>query len=110
MSVINAYRAMWIFVMFDLPTHNEKARKDYTRFRKGLLKDGFDMMQYSVYTRHCASRENADVHCNRIKAILPPDGMVSIILITDKQFGDIKNYWGKKRKKEPPQPKQLEMF
>ncbi|MFQ5443847.1 MAG: CRISPR-associated endonuclease Cas2 [Nitrospinales bacterium] len=101
---------MWIMVLFDLPTDSEIARKAYTRFRKGLLKDGFNMMQYSVYTRHCASRENAEAHTQRVRAMLPPQGVVSIITITDKQFGEIKNFWGKKRKKNPPQPKQLEMF
>ena len=68
------------------------------------------MMQYSVYTRHCASRENAEVHIKRVKSTLPAEGMISIINVTDKQFGDIQNFWGKKRKKTPPQPKQLEMF
>jgi len=44
------------------------------------------MMQYSVYIRHCASSENANVHFERIKSALPPDGEVRIIQITDKQF------------------------
>jgi len=110
MTALNKYRTMWIMVLFDLPTDDEKAKKAYTRFRKGLLKDGFTMMQYSVYSRHCASKENASVHINRIKSMLPDAGLVSIISITDKQFGDIKNFWGKKRKKPDPAPKQLEMF
>ncbi len=86
-------------VLFDLPTGDIKARKAYTRFRKGLLRNGFDMMQYSVYIRHCASGENAEVHAQRIKSMLPEKRMVSIITITDKQFGDIKNFWGRRRKK-----------
>lgn len=48
---------MWVIVMFDLPTDTPKARKAYARFRTDLLKDGFTMMQYSVYIRHCASIE-----------------------------------------------------
>lgn len=110
MTVFSKYRAMWIMVLFDLSTEDVKARKAYTRFRKGLLKNGFDMMQYSVYIRHCASGENAEVHAQRIKSMLPEKGIVSIITITDKQFGDIKNFWGRKRKKAPPPPLQLEMF
>ena len=53
---------MWIMVMFDLPVDTKQARRQYTLFRKGLLKDGFTRMQFSVYVRHCASEENADVH------------------------------------------------
>lgn len=49
------WRTMWVIAMFDLPTDTPKARKAYARFRKDLLSDGFTMMQYSVYIRHCAS-------------------------------------------------------
>ena len=96
--------------MFDLPTDTKKARKDYTYFRKNLLKDGFNMLQYSVYVRHCSSEENADVHYKRIKSFLPPDGEVRLITITDKQFSRMEAYWGKMRKPTPPRPKQLELF
>lgn len=110
MNAINKYRAMWLLVMFDLPTETDQDKKAYVLFRKGIMKDGFSMMQYSVYRRHCASRENAEVHVKRVKSMLPPKGLVSIIGITDRQFGDIKHFWGKKRKKSEPQPQQLEMF
>ena len=72
--------------MFDLPTATEKARKDYTHFRKSLLKDGFTMLQYSVYVRHCASEENADVHYQRVKGFLPPDGEVRLFKIKYKKY------------------------
>lgn len=101
---------MWLIVFFDLPTETDKARRAYTLFRKRIMKDGFTMMQFSVYTRHCASRENAEVHRKRVQNSLPDDGLVSILSITDKQFGEIKNFWGKKREKAPPQPSQLELF
>ena len=107
---LNAYKIMWLFVFFDLPTNTKKERHDASVFRKRLLKDGFTMMQYSVYIRHSASRENTETHIQRVKSMLPGKGMVSIITITDKQFGDVKHFWGKKRKKPPPEPKQLEMF
>lgn len=108
--ILSGYRAMWIFAMFDLPTETAKARRDYTHFRKNLLKDGFSMLQYSVYVRHCASEENVEVHYNRITGVLPPDGEVRLITITDKQFGRMESFWGKMRKPVPPQPRQLELF
>ncbi len=107
---LSGYRAMWIFAMFDLPTDTKKARKDYTDFRKNLLKDGFKMLQYSVYVRHCSSEENADVHYKRIKSFLPPDGEVRILSITDKQFGKMAAFWGKMRKPPDKKPKQLQFF
>ena len=74
------------------------------------MKDGFSMMQYSVYLRHCASRENAEIHVKRIQSFLPPSGQVSILRITDKQFELIETFIGKKSVPPPLQPHQLEMF
>jgi len=108
--IISGYRAVWIFAMFDLPTDTRKARKDYTYFRKNLLKDGFSMLQYSVYVRHCASEENADVHYNRVRNFLPPDGEIRLVTITDKQFARMQTFWGKMRKTAPLPPQQLELF
>lgn len=103
-------QTMWIIVLFDLPTDTKAAKKDYTRFRKALLDDGFTMMQYSVYMRHSSSDENAHVHAMRVKAQLPDDGEVRIITITDKQFGKIEVFYGNKRKPIEPTPIQLQFF
>lgn len=101
---------MWLFVFFDLPTMTKTERRDAALFRKNLEKDGFRMMQYSVYTRHCASRERCEVHIRRVRKLLPPSGIVSILCVTDKQFGDIINYWGKIEQKKRKTPQQLEFF
>jgi CRISPR-associated protein Cas2 len=107
---LNAYKIMWLFVFFDLPTNTKKERKDAGVFRKRLLNGGFTMMQYSVYTRHCGSCESADVHTNRVDKIVPAKGQVSILRITDKQYGKILNFWGKATEPLPPKPSQLEFF
>ena len=104
------WRTMWVIAMFDLPTDTPAARRAYARFRKDLLEDGFTMMQYSIYTRHCASIENADVHVRRMGAVVPAEGEVRFLTITDKQFGRIRTYAGKKRQTPPPSPAQLEFF
>lgn len=107
---LNGYRIMWLFVFFDLPTDTKKDRRNAGLFRKNLIKDGFTMMQYSVYMRHCASSESADVHEKRVNSLLPPYGKVSILRITDKQFGNIMNFWGRDELPKEPQPTQLELF
>ncbi len=101
---------MWVIAMFDLPTDTPKARKAYTRFRKDLLNDGFTMMQYSVYIRHCASIENAKAHVARMGRCVPSAGEVRFLTITDKQFGRIEVYVGKNREEPAPPPAQLEFF
>ncbi|MCK9160758.1 MAG: CRISPR-associated endonuclease Cas2 [Bacteroidaceae bacterium] len=107
---INCYKIMWVFVFFDLPVTTQKERKTATSFRYKLLKDGFSMLQFSVYLRHCASKESADVHVKRVKSFIPDMGHVSILFITDKQYGDILNFCGKKDKILKGTPKQLELF
>lgn len=107
---LNSYHVMWLFVFFDLPTTTKVERKHAAQFRKALEKDGFTMMQYSVYIRHCPSKENREVHVGRVKNEVPEVGMVSIMAVTDKQFGEIINLWGKKQQKIQEIPLQLELF
>lgn len=101
---------MWVVAMFDLPVDTKAARRAYTKFRHGLLQDGFTMMQYSVYIRHCANEENATVHSGRVKLMLPDDGEVRVITITDFQFGKMQVFLGKRRKAPITAPAQVEMF
>lgn len=115
---LNAYHIMWLFVFFDLPVTTKKEIRAASLFRKKLEKDGFAMMQFSVYIRHCASKESLEVHVKRVKSIIPESGKVSILSITDKQYGDIYNFWGKPRsinkskikEKVISEPVQLELF
>ena len=101
---------MWLFVMFDLPTDTKMQRKVAAQFRTALIKDGFVMHQFSVYIRHCASNEATTVHVNRIKNMVPEEGLISILKVTDTQYGQIVNLLGKKREPPPRQPVQLEFF
>lgn len=106
----NEYRIMWIMVFFDLPTETKKDRKAHSLFRKRLIEDGFNMFQFSIYLRHCASRENADVHIKRVKTLLPEKGHVGILCVTDKQFGSMELFYCKKAKEISTPHQQLELF
>ncbi|MBR6262889.1 MAG: CRISPR-associated endonuclease Cas2 [Prevotella sp.] len=107
---LSEYRVMWILVFFDLPTETKKDKKAYVDFRKKLQKDGFTMFQFSIYIRHCASSENAEVHIKRVKSFLPEFGKVGLLTITDKQFGNIQLFHGKKTEKTRAPAVQLELF
>ena len=104
------YRIMWILVLFDLPTETKKEKKAYTDFRKSLIKGGFTMFQFSIYVRHCASMENAEVHMRRVRALLPKIGKVGILCITDKQFANIQLFYGQKTQTPNAAGQQLELF
>ena len=107
---LNAYRIMWLLVMFDLPVTTKRERKEAALFRKNLEKDGFAMHQFSVYMRYCASLESANVHIKRVKSFVPGVGHITVLSITDKQYSNIVNIWGKIEKKSKPAPIQLEFF
>ncbi|GAP72104.1 CRISPR-associated endoribonuclease Cas2 [Candidatus Symbiothrix dinenymphae] len=110
MERFSEYRIMWVMVFFDLPTETKKEKKAYSDFRKKLVNDGFTMFQFSIYLRHCASHENADVHIKRVKNILPEQGHVGILCVTDKQFGSMELFYGKKEKEVSTPYQQLELF
>ena len=101
---------MWMVVMFDLPTETKDDRRKYAQFRNFLLRDGFSMLQFSVYGRHCPSNENAEVHENRVMMWLPPKGNVRIIKVTEKQFARMKTFYGKAPRKTEEPPLQLSFF
>ncbi|MBI5696397.1 MAG: CRISPR-associated endonuclease Cas2 [Nitrospirae bacterium] len=101
---------MWLFAMFDLPVDDKDARREYTRFRKQLLKEGFVQMQYSVYARYCGSEERSEAMRRRLRAALPPDGHVRLVAITDHQFGKMEVYYGKKRISAEEPPEQMLLF
>jgi CRISPR-associated protein Cas2 len=110
MERFSEYRIMWVMVFFDLPTETKKERKAASDFRTKLGKDGFTMFQFSIYLRHCPSRENADVHIRRVKSLLPEKGHVGILCITDKQFATMELFYGKKEKAVTAPYQQLELF
>ena len=106
----NSYRLMWVLVLYDLPTETKKMRKDAQDFREALVKDGFDLFQFSMYIRHCPSRENAEVHINRVKRWLPEYGKVAILTITDKQFEGIEIFYCREKDEPPKDCIQLTLF
>lgn len=107
---ISAYRIMWIFTFFDIPVVKEKDRKEYIKFRKYLLKEGFTMHQYSVYIRHCPTREYMNATLKRVEKNLPKCGHVSLMGVTDKQFSEIKHFFMRMPEKPPENPGQISIF
>ena len=72
--------------MFDLPMGNDSERRSYSDFRQFLIKDGYHMEQFSVYSRILLSRDSADAHLKRLKANLPAAGAVTVFTLTEKQY------------------------
>ena len=78
---------MWLLVLFDLPTMTDVVSKAATRFRNALLRLGFERMQLSVYARRCPGL--METMMGEVRRVLPVEGDVSIIALTDLQFAGI---------------------
>jgi CRISPR-associated protein Cas2 len=83
-------RYMRMVVFFDLPVVTKAERRAYTVFRRFLLNDGFDMLQFSVYGRILNGRDAEEKHMQRLVANLPPDGSVRVLTVTEKQYASMK--------------------
>lgn len=88
---------MRVLVLFDLPTKTTKDRREYTAFRKFLIKSGFIMMQESVYSKIAVNQNAAAAVCESLKKKKPPAGIVEAIIITEKQFSKMEIIVGERK-------------
>ena len=102
---------MRLVVLFDLPVKAKADRKAYARFRKFLIKDGYDMLQFSVYARICNGQDALNKHEARLREHGPGKGSVRYFQLTEKQFADMRVLVGVRKTKEDPRfTKQLSLF
>ena len=94
------YDFMRLIVFFDLPVVTKTDRKNYAKFRKYLIKNGYLMMQYSVYCKIFANREAAIKHVQVLKKNVPQEGQIRVMMVTEKQYAKIEIIVGGKSKQE----------
>lgn len=95
---MSSYRYMRLLVMFDLPTNTVNDIRHYANFRKFLLKDGFFMLQYSIYVKICTNKDSADLQVKRITKNNPPQGAIRTLILTEKQYESMNIIIGSKNK------------
>lgn len=88
-------RFMRLIVFFDLPTVTKTEKRAYVQFRRFLLNDGYDMIQWSVYGRLLNGHDSQTKHLKRLLENLPPAGSVRCMTVTEKQFAGIQLLVGK---------------
>lgn len=105
--IASKYRMAWVLVFFDLPVGTPEERRAASNFRKDLLKDGYIMVQFSVYARPCGSPDRVETQVRRLKPKIPPKGEVRSLIVSDAQWGRMLIL--RSRQKIPPedQPQQL---
>jgi CRISPR-associated protein Cas2 len=100
-------RYMFLFVFFDLPVGTKAERRQATRFRNYLKGDGFDMLQWSVYSRVCRGQDMVDKHVARVVKNLPQKGSVRALQVTEQQYARMKLLLGEAKKHEATAKEQL---
>lgn len=108
-EIVTSYKLMRLIVLFDLPMITNEDKRQYTKFRKFILEDGFSMMQFSVYMRFCKNAVDADKHIARVKQLSPKKGNIRILEVTEKQYEDMILVIGEKSATEIYVGKQLTM-
>ena len=81
---------MRMMVFFDLPTVTKTERRAYTLFRRFLLNDGYDMIQFSIYGRILNGNDAGEKHMKRLLVNLPPAGSIRVLTVTEKQYAGMK--------------------
>lgn len=87
---------MRVIVFFDLPVLTESNRREYRTFRKFLIKSGFMMVQESVYCKLAQNSSVADIVVDNIKKNKPPEGLVQVLRVTEKQYNKMDFIVGEK--------------
>lgn len=93
---------MRMLVFFDLPVVTKQERRVATQFRNFLLKDGYYMVQYSVYARVCNGSDAVDKHRQRLKQNLPENGSIRLLVITEKQYESVEILVGNLKEQDKP--------
>lgn len=94
------YKFVRLMLFFDLPMKTKEQIKVYTLFRKTLIKEGYMMLQYSVYCKLFANRESAIKHVQKVKKVVPKNGQIRIMLVTEAQYSKMEIIVGGKSKQE----------
>lgn len=101
---------MWLVALFDLPVGLPSEKRDAAKFRKLLIKEGFSMLQFSVYAQYFVSEEASAPVKGRLRANLPPRGEVRFLALTDHQFGKMEVFLARELESAETPPDQMRLF
>ena len=109
-QICSKFRMAWVLVFFDLPVGTPKERRDAGNFRKDLIKDGYMMVQFSVYARPCGTADRVETQVRRLKSKIPSQGEVRGLLISDAQWGRMIIMRSQERADPETMPAQMMFF
>ncbi|MGL5149396.1 MAG: CRISPR-associated endonuclease Cas2 [Clostridium sp.] len=86
---------MRVMVFFDLPTLTSFERREYRRFRKFLINEGFIMEQESIYSKVVLNSTTSALIKNKVRKNKVSGGLIQMMVITEKQYAAIEYVTGK---------------
>ena len=86
--------------MFDLPTETSADRRNYRKFRKFLIQNGYSMMQYSVYSKIVLNRPVLNYQKKKLEQNAPHKGYVDTLIVTENQYANIETIVGDRRRSD----------
>jgi CRISPR-associated protein Cas2 len=108
--VCSKYRMAWVLVFFDLPVGTTEERRNASNFRKDLIKDGYMMVQFSVYARPCGTADRVETQVRRLKSKIPSKGEVRGLMISDAQWGRMIIIRSQEKADAEKMPDQMQFF
>jgi CRISPR-associated protein Cas2 len=108
--ICSKYRMAWVLVFFDLPVGTPEERRDATNFRKDLLRDGYMMVQFSVYARPCGTADRVETQVRRLRFKIPTKGEVRGLMISDAQWGRMIVMRSQQKVDAEKMPAQMQFF
>lgn len=91
------YKYMRIIVFFDLPTETPEDKRNYRRFRSFLIKNGYIMLQESVYAKLALNKTVVKSSIEALRNNKPNCGDIQVLTITENQFSRIEYIVGEKK-------------
>ena len=98
MQYINLYKQMRLILIYDLPVTDEENRKIYSRFHRNIIRLGFYMLQYSVYSKVIRNDTSMKQYLYKLERVVPKVGNIVVLKITEKQYQDMIYLRGDKNK------------
>ncbi len=83
--------------MYDLPMVEAEEKKEYSLFRKNLIKLGYMYLQSSIYVKIINTSSKFNLEIKKLENILPSNGNIRVLKVTDSQYLNMQLLRGRKR-------------
>ena len=89
---------MWVYIITSFTRYRKIGTAARREFESAITKDGFVALHRNLFARYCTSSDNATMHKERVKKMIPERGCdVSILLVSDSNMNQAYHRLGCRR-------------